>query len=198
MASVTEICNRALQKLGAKRITSIDENSNSARACLACYEVLRDSELMKHRWGFATKRASLAADAVAPAWGRTASYPVPSDFLKLIAPYPEMDSNARDWVIENRKILTNDSSPIYIRYIGQITDANQMDVNFREALSAKMAFEMCEELTQSNTKKESAREDYKTAIKDARKSSAIQNVPQEAVEDSWITIRTQGESNTNV
>lgn len=198
MASVTEICNRALQKLGAKRITSIDENSNSARACLACYEVLRDSELMKHRWGFAILRASIAKDAVAPTWGRSAAYTVPSDYLKLVAPYPEMDSNSRDWVIENRKILTNDSSPLYIRYIGQITDPNQMDVNFREALSAKMAFEMCEELTQSNSKKESAREDYKTAIKDARKSSAIQNVPQEAVEDSWITIRTEGESNTNV
>lgn len=198
MASVAEICNRALQKLGAKRITSIDENSNSARACLACYDTLRDSELQKHRWGFAVKRAELAADATAPAWGRTAQYTLPADFLKLIAPYPEMDSNSRDWVIENRKILTNDSSPIYIRYIAQITDPNQMDVNFREGLSAKMAMEMCEELTQSNSKKESAREDYKTAIKDARKSSAIQNVPQESVEDSWITIRNQGSSNTNV
>lgn len=198
MASVTEICNRALQKLGAKRITSIDENSNSAKACLACYEVLRDSEIMKHRWGFSISRAEIAEDAVAPEWGRTSQYTLPSNCLKVIAPYPEMDSNARDWVIENRKILTNDSSPIYLRYVAQITDPNQMDVTFREALSAKMAFEMCEELTQSNSKKESAREDYKQAIKDARKSSAIQNVPQEAVEDSWITVRTQGESNTNV
>lgn len=189
MASVTEICNRALQKLGAKSITSIDENSNAARACLKCYEVLRDAELMDHRWGFAIKRAELAADATVPAWGRANSFTLPVDYLKLIQPYPEMDSFDRDWVIENGKIITNDSAPLYLRYIGKITDPNQMDVLFREALSTKMALEMSEELTQSNTKKESIRADYDDIIKRARKASAIQSVPQVSVEDEWIAVR---------
>lgn len=189
MASVTEICNRALQKLGAKRITSIDENSVSARACLACYSTVRDSELMKHRWNFAIKRSSLAADATAPAWGRSNSFPLPSDFLKLIAPYPEDDSNERDWIIENRKILSDEASPLYIRYIGQITDPNEMDILFRESLAARMAYEMCEELTQSNSKKAELKDDYKDSISEAKKASAIQNIPQVSVEDSWITVR---------
>lgn len=189
MASVTEICNRALQKLGAKSITSIDENSNAARACLKCYSVLRDAELMKHRWGFAIKRAQLAADDPSPDWGRETSFTLPSDCLKVIAPYPEMDSNARDWVIENRKILTNEAAPLYLRYIAQISVANEMDVLFREALSCSMAFEMCEEITQSNTKKESIRADYEQIIKEAKKASAIQSVPNVAVDDSWITVR---------
>lgn len=189
MASVTEICNRALQKLGAKSIASIDENSNAARACLNCYEVLRDAELMDHRWGFAIKRAELAADSPTPEWGRANSYTLPVDYLKAIPPYPEMDYYDRDWVIENGKIITNDVSPIYLRYVGKITDPNVMDVLFREALSTKMALEMCEILTQSNTKKESLKADYDEIIKRARKASAIQSVPQVAVEDEWIAVR---------
>lgn len=189
MASVTEICNRALQKLGIKSITSIDENSPGAKACKRCYETLRDLETMKHRWVHAIKRAELAADAVDPTWGREKQYTVPSDYLKNVAPYPEMDSPYRDWVVENRKIVTNDASPIYMRYVGRITDPNEMDVTFREALSCKMAIEMNEELTQSNTKKSDLKDDYKDAIRDARKASAIQNVPQESVEDTWISVR---------
>lgn len=191
MASVLDIYNRALQKLGVKALTSVSDNSVAARACNVCYETLRDSETIKHRWSHAIKRASLAADATPPAWGRTNSFAVPSDYLRLIPPYPEMDSPYRDWVVENRKILTNDSAPLALRYIGQITDPNQMDVTFREALSAKMAWEMCEELTQSNSKQASAKEDYREAIKEARKTSAIQNVPQDAVEDTWISVRSQ-------
>lgn len=189
MASVTEICNRAAQKLGAKRITSIDENSITAKSCLACYAVLRDSELMMHRWSFAIKRATLAADVPVPTWGRANSFTLPSDFLKLIPPYAEDDANDRDWLIENRKIITDYAAPLYIRYIGQITDPNEMDILFREALAARMAYEMCEELTQSNTKKAELKEEYMDAIKAARKASAIQNVPQVGVEDSWITVR---------
>ena len=189
MASVTEICNRALQKLGSKRITSIDENSNAARACLSCYYTLRDSELMNHRWGFALKRSEIAVDAVLPEWGKQNSFTLPADCLRVVAPYPEMDYNDRDWVIENRKILTNDSAPLYLRYVGQIVDPNEMDVLFREALSCKMALEMCEELTQSNTKKAALKDDYNEAIKSARKASAIQSVPQVGVEDIWITTR---------
>ena len=189
MASVVEIYNRALQKVGAKRVVSVDENSNSARACTACYESLRDAELTDHRWAFAIKRANLAADSTAPEFGRETSFTLPADCLRIIPPYPEMDNFDRDWVIENGKILTNDSAPLYIRYIARITDPNQMDATFREALSARMSFEMVEELTQSPGKKEALRQDYKDAIAKARKTSAIQSVPIVGVEDSWIAKR---------
>lgn len=189
MASVAEIYNRALQKVGAKRVTSVDENSNSARSCNACYESLRDAELTDHRWAFAIKRAELAADADAPEWGKQTSFTLPVDCLRIIPPYPEMDNFDRDWVVENGKILTNDSAPIYLRYIAKITNPNEMDATFREALAARMAFEMCEELTQSPGKKEALRQDYKDAIAKARKASAIQSVPIVGVEDSWIAKR---------
>lgn len=189
MASVLEIYNRALQKLGAKRITSVDENSTAAQECNACYSILRDSELMGNRWAFAIKRASLAADTPTPTWGRDNSFTLPSDCLLVIPPYVEDDNVYRDWVIENKKIISDEAAPLYIRYIGRIEDPTEMDVLFREALSTKMAYEMCEKITQSNSKKESLRADYDEIIKRARKQNAIQSVPAKSPDDTWIMVR---------
>lgn len=189
MASEVEICNRALQKLGAKRITSLTQDSVNARACNASYEAVRDKVLRCHIWNFAIKRAELPASSSAPAFGRANSYPLPSDFVKLAPQYPEWNQYYRDWQIEGRSILTNDRGPIQIRYIYQVSDPNEMDPIFRELLATELAFEMCEEITQSNTKKESLREDKSAIIAAARASNAFENVPTEAPDDDWSTYR---------
>ncbi|TXG77628.1 hypothetical protein E6Q11_02545 [Candidatus Dojkabacteria bacterium] len=189
MASEVEMCNRALQKLGAQRITSLSENSVNARACSIAYPVIRDREQEEHFWNFTIERATLAADATAPAWGRNNSFELPADFLKLAPDYPEDNFNSKDWQIEGRKILTNDSAPLYVRYVKQVTDPNLMPPLFRETVSAALAMELAEELTQSNTKKEAVKADYEDMIARAKKSNAIQNVPQMPATDSWITER---------
>jgi len=189
MASVVGICNRALQKLGAKRITSITEDSVNARACNNCYESLRDDELTKHPWSFAITRVELAADAVAPAFGKQNSYTLPADHLRTIPPYPEMDENERDWIEEGGKIYTNYDAPLQLRYVAIVTDPNLMHVYFREALASRMSKEMAEELTQSNSKIATAESDYREAIAQAKKTDGIQKPPQVSVEDSWVTAR---------
>jgi hypothetical protein len=100
-----------------------------------------------------------------------------------------MAGNCKDWVVEGGFILTNDSAPLQIRYVSRMTDVNLMDGLLRETISTHMALEMCEELTQSNTKKETLRADLKEVITDAKKANAIENVPMESPEDSWVTGR---------
>lgn len=189
MASEVEICNRALQKLGAGRIASLIENSTAARACNTAYEPLRDAELREHTWNFAKDRAQIAADAVEPVFGKARSFTLPSNCLRVLPPYPAMNMNDRDWVIEGRKIYTDDSAPLDLRFIKQVTDPNEMDPLFREALAARMAKEMCEALTQSNTKWQLQEADYKNTIAKAKRTNAIESVPQDPPEDSWITVR---------
>jgi hypothetical protein len=189
MASVVQICNRALQKLGSKRITDIEEDSVEARSCNVLYEDLRDAELRAHPWNFAIARSEIAADSETPDWGRANSFTLPADFLFLLEDYPEDNSLIKDWQIEGRKILTDDDAPIQIRYIKIVTDPNEMDPLFREALATKMAIELCEELTQSNTKKEGLKDDYKEIISQARKRNAIENVAAEPPTDIWLTAR---------
>lgn len=188
----TEICNRALQKIGAKRITSINEESVNARACKAVYDSRRKALLRAHRWSFAIKRASLAADATAPEWGRANAFTLPADYLKLIPTYPEYHDLNSDWVIEGRKIVTSDSAPLYVRYIADVTDTSQMDPLFKETLAADIAYEIAEEITQSATKKEQAKEDKKDSIKEAKKANAIEVPPADSAPGSWETAGNDG------
>lgn len=189
MASEVDICNRALQKLGAKRITSLSDDSTNARACNASYEIVRDAELRSHPWTFATARASLAADSTEPDWGRENSFTLPSDYINILPPYPEDNMESLDWEVEGGKIYTDDSAPLYIRYTSRVSDTSLFDSLFIEALAASLAFEMCEELTQSNSKKESLRSDYDRIIGRAKKRNAMEKVSATPPLDSWITVR---------
>ena len=189
MASEVEICNRALQKLGATRITSLTEDSRNGRACNACFYVLRDSELRNHPWNFAIKRVQLPANSAAPLFGYDNSFQLPSDFLRLLPPDPKWNRNDLDWHIEGRAIYTDDAAPLNVRYIYQVTDPNSFDPLFREVLAAKMAWEMCEEITQSNTKQSSAKSDYVDMIRLAKRTNAIENVPVDAPYDLWLSVR---------
>lgn len=189
MASNVEIANRALQILGAKTIVSLTEDSRNARAINLAFEPVKLSELRKHHWSFAVKRASLAASSTAPLFNRTASFPLPSDFVSLLPPDPEVNFNDLDWQIEGRNIVTNDDAPLEIRYIYNVTDPNEMDVLFREALSARLALELGEEITQSNAKKSDAKAMYDDTISQAKKANAIERVAQKPPEDIWVTVR---------
>lgn len=206
MASVVDICNRALQKLGAKRISALTDETPSGRACSLAYPIIRRSEIRKHDWNFAIKRASLAADSPAPTWGRQNSFTLPSDWLRLAPSYPEaFNSNPnvvgvtvaatatfsgmQDWVIEGDRIVTNDVAPLQIRYIADITNVALWDSLFAEVCSTALALEICEELTQSNTKKSDLMIMYKAIVDEAKLTNAIEVAPNDPPPDTWITVR---------
>lgn len=189
MASKVQIANRALQLVGAKRITSLDEDSRNARAVNAAYEPIKLAELRKHPWVCAVRRAQLAASSTTPAFTKTNAFPLPSDFIRLLPPDPEVNFADLDWEIEGRSVITNDDAPLNIRYIYDITDTNEMDALLREVIAAKLAEAICEEITQSNSKIATATLAYNTAIAEARRVNAIEKPSQKPPEDEWVTIR---------
>lgn len=187
--SITDICNRALQKLGANRISSLSDGSRSARACTIAYDPRRRALLRDYVWSFAIKRATIAEDNPAPDWGKGHSYTLPSDYLRLIDDYPERQSNTNDFEIEGLQIFTNTVSPLYIRYIADIQDTTLFDALFMEALAANLAAELAEELTQSNSKKQYCAQDFSASIAEAKRIGAIEKIPIVPVEDTWLTVR---------
>jgi hypothetical protein len=186
MASEVSICNRALQLLGQTRISTLAENSVAARACSNCYTELRDAELMAHPWLFARQQAQLAASSTSPDHTYDNAFPLPSDCLRV--EFPENEPHL-DWSIHGQEIYTNWGAPLDITYVAQITDPNTMHPLFRECLAARMAMDMCEEITQSNTKYESANVAYRRTLREARRVNALLRLPQDAADDSWIVVR---------
>lgn len=186
-ASEVSIANRALQLLGAKRISSLSQDHPNARSMNAAYERVRDRELRKYDWGFAIKRASIAADGDETLWGDWYRYSLPNDYIRLIR--DDESGLSVDWKIEGLFILSKDAAPLEIRYVAQITDPNYFDALFIEALAAALAVACCKEIADSTSDKESLKEDYKDAIAEAKKWGAIEKGSQEFPEDDWITAR---------
>ena len=184
MASETGICNRALQLLGASRITALtDANSKSARECSVAYEPLRDALLRSHPWGFAIKRVQLAADAVPLVYGTGYTYTLPADALRIL---PNNDS-ANDWVLEGRSIVSNWAAPLNVRYIRLVTDPNIMDPLFREVLAGQIAVATCEALTGSSTKQAVIEQRMAALLATAFRTGGLEQRPADPVASSWVT-----------
>ncbi len=187
--SVTDICNRALQKVGAARITAISDATPSARACNAMYDSLRQRLYAEYPWKFAIKRTQVTADGTAPAFGKAASFTLPADFIALVPPDQDFNYDAIDWLIEGDKLLADTTDELNLRYIGDITTVSSMHPLFREALSCLMAQELAEVLTQSNSKKAYSSDDFKDVIMRARQSNAFLGTAQRHPDTSFVTVR---------
>ena len=176
MASVVDICNGALNQLGASTILSLTEDSKNARLCNARYTQVRDSLFRSHPWNCLQKRIQLAADTTAPAWGFTSAYTLPADCLRLLR-ILDYDSNHK---VEGRKILTNNSS-MKILYVARIEDPNEYDELLRETISAALAADIAYAVTSSNPVSLNMYNLYQTKLKDARFVDATegQNTSQE-------------------
>jgi hypothetical protein len=193
--SRTDICNSALLRLGAATIADITDNSPEARACAIQYDSNRRSELRRHPWNFAIKRVVLAPDTAAPAFEFDAAFSLPADCLRVILP----NDSTIDWVIEGGKILTSwSSSPVTgsttantlsLRYVQDVEDVTKFDAAFYDALCCGLAIDICDKLTSSNAKKQTLMEEYKGIISEARRSDAIENLPEDPPDSSWLTVR---------
>jgi hypothetical protein len=188
-SSTVSIANRALQKLGAKRISSLTQDHPNARSMNAAFEQVRNAELRRYVWSFAIKRASIAADAtdetILNTWKR---YSLPNDFIRLIR--DDESGFHVDWKIEGLYILSSTASPLKIKYVAKIEDPAYYDPLFIEALAAKLALECAVEIKDASVTDFSKIEDsYKTAISEARMLGAIEKPAEEFPEDSWLAAR---------
>ena len=176
MASTVDICNGALNQLGATTILSLTEDSKNARLCNSRYTQVRDSVFRSHPWNCLQKRVEIAADTTAPAWGFSYAYTLPADCLRLLR-ILDYDSNYK---VEGRKILSNTSS-MKILYVARITDANEYDELLRETLSAALSADIAFAVTSNNTTATNMYNLFQDKLKDARfvDSTEGQNVEQD-------------------
>jgi len=167
MASIVEICNSALNQLGASTILSLTENSKNGRICNSRYDTVKDAVLRSHPWNCATKRQILAQDTNTPAWGFVYQYTLPSDCLRVLA----IENYDSDYKIEGRKILSNDEE-INLIYIASISDPNLMDVLLREVIGSALAADIAYAVTANASISRQMEERYLLKLKDARHADA--------------------------
>jgi len=123
MASTVDICNGALNQLGATTILSLTEDSKNARLCNSRFTQVRDAVFRSHPWNCLQKRVELAADTTAPAWGFSYAYTLPADCLRLLR-ILDYDSNYKAFAVtSNNQTATN----MYNLFQDKLKDARFVD-----------------------------------------------------------------------
>lgn len=198
MASEVEIVNIGLTLLGSTRITSLDDDIKPAREAKALFSHARDAVLGGYDWTFAFARAQLPALVDVPLFQFAYKYQLPSDCLRAIMVgeyYAGIDltdyrgAPTEEFAIEGREILTDLGAPLNLKYVKRVTDTALFHATFNYALGARMAMDLCEALTQSNTKYEKSERAYNKAISIAIRSNAIQLPPKKLADDEWLMSR---------
>jgi hypothetical protein len=208
----TSIVNRALQLLGYKSISSINDNDRGANSMRIAYQPVLEALLRENFWSFSIKRIILAASATHPIFGKANYFSLPGDFLMLAPPdqytnyafgvmpaglipsTPNTGMNYNDFQIESfpgggKAIASDAPSPLYIRYVSNNIVEADYDSSFTEAFAAILAMETCEALTQSNAKMQTAMKAYDDAINLAKKRNAFEEMPVQSPVDPWILAR---------
>jgi len=153
MASVVNICNSALNLIGASTISALTEDTKNARLCNQRYEPVRNRVFRGHNWNCLIKRIELARNSTAPVMEFNYAYALPSDFLRVMKIHNgTTDSIAADlpYKVEGKNIVT-DQTTVYLVYVALDTDPNNYDAYLREAISHQLAADLAYAITNNAT-----------------------------------------------
>ena len=144
MSSKVDICNMALSRLAAGRITDLSDGTIEAKECNAIFDIVSKQVQAKGPWMCNKFRIALPQSATAPNFGFAYAYQLPVDPLCLrVLKINEDRVGDNNFQIENNYLLT-DLSAVSILYVGLLTDPQKFDPYLEEAiidaLTAQMAY----------------------------------------------------------
>lgn len=170
-ASVVEIVNSALIKLGATPIVALTDAVKEARLANQRYNACLKACLRNHLWNFALKRVVLSPTADTPAFGYTYSSALPSDCIRVI----DVDAGDQDYRIEGRRILSN-SNALELLYIYFNQEPTEYDSLFCEVLATYLAWDLCYAITQSLSLKQDCWQAHRELLRQARSVNAKEEI----------------------
>jgi hypothetical protein len=191
MASQTAICNRALESIGIAPILDISDDLPQAKALRRVWDDTLKAFLVDHPWHFAKKRTDIAASVTVPSWHYDFYYPLPTDFLRLLAIKNQQDFSMEVLPDGSQAIASSQASPLYILYVYNLTDPARLPPHAVEALARWLAYDVVGDLTESNPKKQQAAQDLGVALARARAINGRQSQPQPLQPGSFNDSRQQ-------
>ena len=153
MASVVNMCNSALNLLGASTISALTDDTKNARLCNQRYEPVRNRVFRSHAWNCLHKRVQLAQNSTAPVVEYSHAYALPSDCLRVLKIHngtTDSIASSIDYKLEGRNIVT-DEGTVFIIYIALDTDPNNYDTYLQESISHQLAADLAYAVTNNAT-----------------------------------------------
>lgn len=204
--SEIDICNLALQWLGAKRILSLtdvpppesEESATTRELCALNYPIARDATLEDGDWTFATRVFNLnkLADDPAPINDPRPPYEgslfqLPGDVLRVIQADDGEGNYRRDWYrLEDRIVM--DAEKCYAVCIIRVTDTLRFTSNFVQACAARLGAEIAVPITESNRREEQMWAKYLEKLDWARANDGMQGAEPGFRSDRLRVVRSSG------
>lgn len=183
MATSVSICNIALQRLGVESISSLFDDNNRAKVMNNIYNEVRKQVLKSSRWVFAIKRATIAANAVTPAFGFSYYFDLPTDYIIAIDEYND------ETIQREGDYIACDADSIQLRYIYDVEDTTKFSPEFIKILYLSLAVEASYSLIQDKALKSQLDKELEKALSDARFDNAKESTPEEFEIDTFIDVR---------
>jgi len=201
MASVVDLCNLALSRLGdSATVASIDPPEGSAQAehCSRFYPIARDSLLEMHDWKFATRRDVLS-ELTVDSFNWTYAYAEPNGALRIISvldatqsaedeSYPFAAESGED----GAALIYTDLQDATVRYVTRVTDTTKFSPLFADALAWLLASHMAGPLIKGTAGQAAAKSCYANfnlVFSYAKVSDANQRKSDPTHTPGWIGVR---------
>jgi|GEM_PF-1696874 hypothetical protein len=152
VTTVTQICNLALSRIGARRLSAYESDTSvEGTSCRLHYELALDGLLRRHQWDFAkdSKRLTKLPAAVAPQY--PAAWQLPADCVRILGASTE-GKTITDYARHGRLLLCENYATVDLEYISNAVPVSQWDSLFVEALALALAKKICEDIVQNPQK----------------------------------------------
>ena len=190
MASKTDICNRALIKVGKATIRDINtDESPQGTLCRAVYDAMLVELLRQAEWNFAVIRQDLNVDASGnPLWEWSYRYILPTipPVVKIIGV-----KSKEPFKIEGQYLVSNQATES-LKYIGKIDDPELYDSLFTEAFVLRIASEIAFSLTSQTSLVDKLTQAYLFALANAKNYNNQDDNETPIRESDWTMARIQG------
>lgn len=144
------LCSKALVKLGAKSITSFDEETTESEVAGQLYDTILQDLLSAYPWRFALQQISLGRLATSPMTDYQYAYQLPNNCLRILSAGQNAKSGGLKYRVVGTQLYTN-APEVVLTYIEK-PDESTFPPFFVKALVAELAAEFCLPLTESTTR----------------------------------------------
>ncbi|WP_149540454.1 hypothetical protein [Siccirubricoccus phaeus] len=178
--SALALCSRALLKIGAQPIASLDEGTAEAEVAANLYPAVRDALLSLFPWSFATAQAALPRLSARPTADFDHAFQLPVDFLRaLSAGTPNSGRGLVYRILEDR--LHCSAEQVILSYIFRPVEA-AFPPFFAAALATRLAAEFCIPLTENTSRAQLLLNQAEAELRSARQADSQQATPR-GIED---------------
>jgi hypothetical protein len=184
-----EICTAALGFLGTAGITSLEDDTDEARACKAFYSVTRDKVLEERIWTFAKTQYILAPVQSKPGFTWANRFLIPGEIVRI----HRVDDGSGSFRVPYDilgKFICCDAEKLYVTAVRREVDTSLYSPAFTAALVLNLAATLSVPLTENRQLKADLIAEYQAAIKEASGLDGSQGPPEyPRVSNAWADRR---------